>query len=189
MRATIHFYPPALTSGNAGLSDTRAILSFLSTRSYEREPCRAKFKEASAFLSTRSYEREQYPSIFSDLTWFLSTRSYERELHLNLEGLDLGFLSTRSYEREHACAISPTWEEFLSTRSYERERVRLIRGDQQGISIHPLLRAGTGLAQHWWQRSYFYPPALTSGNEIRTGEDVPGFISIHPLLRAGTLFL
>ena len=54
---------------------------------------------------------------------------------------------------------------FLSTRSHEREPVGDHRHQKDGISIHPLSRAGTDTGTVESVEKYFYPPALTSGNE------------------------
>ena len=74
------------------------------------------------------------------------------------------FLSTRSYEREPLSMLSMLRCQFLSTRSYEREPHIFLEKGSMDISIHPLLRAGTFFFSIFTNLIYFYPPALTSGN-------------------------
>ena len=124
-----HFYPPALTSGNYCRHKIHVRFSFLSTRSYEREPFTVGFVRVPPIsihpLLRAGTQSQMFDQKFS---YFYPPALTSGNVICYLDILLRIFLSTRSYEREPSSVKSSLKSLFLSTRSYERELMSVIHG-------------------------------------------------------------
>ena len=160
-----HFYPPALTSGNGRPCARIPSTTFLSTRSYEREPFPLTLMAVAAdFYPPALTSGNPSCLMITIISYFYPPALTSGNKLCSFRKEEQVFLSTRSYERELPGRRTDAGGRFLSTRSYERERFRCIGRPCILISIHPLLRAGTSTQLEQLVLAYFYPPALTSGN-------------------------
>ena len=144
-RFSTDFYPPALTSGNDAGAVPRIAPNFYPPALTSGNFCSLSIRYSITFLSTRSHEREPFGiAVNFALIEFLSTRSHERELQ---DALSRGADEISIHPLSRAgtlcrCRVVGV-PHFYPPALTSGNCVAVLATVTILISIHPLSRAGT----------------------------------------------